>query len=81
MFVFRNLIRYKNDTVAVQIGRNFISIFFIRKQFLKMAQVSSSSTIGFFTNSPQYKNANIANSVLTLPLEISWTNEVCNIEI
>ena len=29
-------------------------------------------TIEFFTNSPQYKNANIANFVLALPLKISW---------
>ena len=34
----------------------------------------------FFTNSPQYKNANIANFVLALPLERCRTKEVCNLE-
>ena len=28
---------------------------------------------GVFTNSPQYKNANIANFVLAVPLEMNWT--------
>ena len=36
---------------------------------------------GFFTNSPQNKNANIANFVLAMSLEINWTNEVCNLEM
>ena len=31
-----------------------------------------------FQNSPQYKNAKIANFVLPLPLEIKKNNEVCN---
>ena len=37
--------------------------------------------IGVFTNSPQHKNANIANFVLTLPLERNWTDEVCKLEM
>ena len=32
-------------------------------------------------NSPQYKNANIANFVLARLLERNWTNEVCNLEM
>ena len=36
---------------------------------------------GFFANSPQYKNANIANFVLSVPLEMNWTNEVWNFEM
>ena len=31
-------------------------------------------SIEFFTNSPQYKNANIDNFVLALPLKINWFN-------
>ena len=38
------------------------------------------AALGFFTNSPQYKNANIANFVLALPSERNWTNEVYNFE-
>ena len=35
----------------------------------------------FFKNAPQYKNANIANFVLALPLETNQTNEISNLEI
>ena len=35
----------------------------------------------FFRNIPQYKNANIGNFVLTVPLEINWTNDVYNLAI
>ena len=38
-------------------------------------------TLEFFTNSPQYKNANIANFILALPLKINYSNEACNLEI
>ena len=37
--------------------------------------------IRFFTKSPPYKNANIANFVLAVPLEMNETSEVCNLEI
>ena len=37
--------------------------------------------LGFFTNSSQYKNANVASFVLAVPLETTWTNEVCNLEM
>ena len=38
--------------------------------------------IGFFTNSLQYKNSNIANfAFIFLPLEWNWTKEVCNFEM
>ena len=37
--------------------------------------------IRVFTNFPQYKNTNIANLVLAVPLEKNWANEVCNIEM
>ena len=33
-----------------------------------------------FTNSPQYKNTNIANFVLAIPFKLNQTNEVCNLE-
>ena len=33
------------------------------------------SQIEFFTNSPQYKNANIVNFVFVRPLEIYQSNE------
>ena len=55
---------------------------------LEVFQVISSSKscktndpIGFFTNFPQYKNANIANFVLAVTSERNWTNEVCNLEM
>ena len=35
--------------------------------------------IEFFTS--QYKNANVANFVLAVPLEMSRTNEVCNLKM
>ena len=38
------------------------------------------TTLGVFTNSTQYRNANIANFVLALPLEGNWTNVVCNLK-
>ena len=34
-----------------------------------------------FTNSTQYKNANIANLVLAVPLKVNQTKEVCNLEM
>ena len=38
-------------------------------------------TIVFFTNSTQYKNGNIANFVLAVPLEIDYNNRVYNLKI
>ena len=38
-------------------------------------------SIEFFTISPQYKNANIANFILALPLKINKSNEVYNLEM
>ena len=38
-------------------------------------------TVGFFTNSTQYKNVNIANFVIAVPLDMNETSEVCNLEI
>ena len=38
-------------------------------------------TLGFFTNYPQYKHANIANFILVVQLERYWTNEVCKVEM
>ena len=35
----------------------------------------------FFTNSPQYKNVNIANFVLALSLKIKYSHRTCNLEI
>ena len=37
--------------------------------------------MGVFTNSLQYKNANIANFSLAVSLEMNEINEVCNLEI
>ena len=41
----------------------------------------SPTTLGIFINSPQYKNANIANFVLAVPLKIKWTNEISYLEM
>ena len=35
----------------------------------------------FLTNSPQYKNASVANFVLVVSLETNYKYEVCNLEI
>ena len=35
----------------------------------------------FFTNSPQYNNANIANFTLAVPLKINKTNKMNNLEM
>ena len=37
--------------------------------------------IGFFTNSPQNKNGNIANFILAVPFQRNWTNKVCNLNM
>ena len=37
--------------------------------------------LGVFTKFPQYKNANIANFILAVPLEMNGTNEVYNLQI
>ena len=42
--------------------------------------MTDSFALGVFTNSLQYNNANIANFVLAVPLKVTWTNEVCNLE-
>ena len=44
-------------------------------------KVHPTRRLGFFTNFPWYKNANIANFILAVPLEMSQTNEVCNFEM
>ena len=38
-------------------------------------------TLEVLTDSPQYKNANIANFVLAVPLEMNKKSEVCNIQM
>ena len=35
----------------------------------------------FFTNSPQYNSANIANFILAVPLKIYETNKMNNLEM
>ena len=37
--------------------------------------------IEVFTNSLQYKNANIANFILAVPFRMSLTNEICNLNM
>ena len=34
-----------------------------------------------FTNSHEYKNVNIANFFVTVPLKRNWMNEVCNLDM
>ena len=46
-----------------------------------MTNISIDHLIEFFINSPHYTNANTANLVLVVPLEMSLTNEVCYLEI
>ena len=44
-------------------------------------KLSRVKLIEVFTNSLQYKNANIADFVLDEPLKFNQSNEVCNLEI
>ena len=53
-------------------------IFFINGSAGTLFLYLDHNLIGFFTNSPQYKNANIGNFVLAVRLERNWTKEVCN---
>ena len=41
----------------------------------------SSNIMGFFTNIPHYKNANIAKFVLAVILKMNWANEVSCLEM
>ena len=51
----------------------------VRSLSVIVAGIIVQQTLGFFTNSPQYRNANISNFVLAVPLEINKTNEVYNL--
>ena len=52
------------------------------KLYFKTCTVARALTsLGFFTNSLQYKNASIANFVLAVLLQMNQINEVCNLEI
>ena len=48
---------------------------------ISIGEANVEGSVGFFTNSPQYKNVNFAKLVLTLPLEMNETNEVYNLEM
>ena len=54
---------------------------FVIEKLLHSAEGIPKRLVRFFTNSPQYKNANIANIVLAVSLERNWTNEVGNLEM
>ena len=47
----------------------------------KWMLMESFGRIDFFTIPAQYKNANITNFILAVPLEINQTNEVINLEM
>ena len=69
---------YLTRTWQVATGLQFI----LRRQVDQSETVRLRSTLEFFTNLPQYKNGNIANFVLIVPLDINYqlsTNEVYNI--
>ena len=57
-----------------------IFFFLIDKWYMTKLVTSCYLVVEFFTNSPQYKNANIADFVLALPFKINWSNELCNLE-
>ena len=54
---------------------------FVIEKLLQGAEGIPIRLVRFFTNFPQYKNANIANFVLAVSLERNWTIEVCNLEM
>ena len=60
--------------LAVYILLQFSFSFFYFSTIIEMP-------LGFFTNPPQNKNANIANFISAMLLESNWTNEVCNLEM
>ena len=45
----------------------------------KQSMAKIASAIEFFTNSLQYKKANIVNFILAVPLEMNYTNEIHNV--
>ena len=58
--------------MVISILRSKNPVYVSQTHFIDMG------TIEFFTNSPEYKNANIANFILAVPSERNWTNEDCN---
>ena len=48
---------------------------------LKIPLTYLMTALEVFANSAECKNANIAKSVLTVPLEMNKNNEVCNLEM
>ena len=63
--------------MTVTIFQNLINfkIALVIKLFFQIAQIE------FFAIALQYKNGNIANFILALPLQINWSNKACNVEI
>ena len=44
-------------------------------------EICGNKTLEFFTISPQYKNANMTNFILAVPLKIRKTYKVCKLDI
>ena len=63
----------------MSIGHVILYPGYCNQKLLWYLEFVARGTVGFFTNSPQYKNANIANFVLAVPLERNSTNEVYNL--
>ena len=53
----------------------------IEQQWRSKSNNRLSKSIEFFTNSPQYKNANIANFILAMPFRIDQADEVYSLDI
>ena len=53
---------------------------FIKSRLKAKLIISYTSTIEFFTSSPQHKNGNIAYFVLVMRFKLKKTNKVCNLE-
>ena len=89
IFFIQKQCNFSNTFFCVTILWNFLLTPYLRilcgRDFLSQPNKISnqcttiSTTIGFFTNFPQYKNANIVIFFLTVPSERNWTNEVCNL--
>ena len=64
--------------------RCYHSLFFSSsaKVVKSIRMLKSGFSLGFFKElSAKYKNVKIMNFVLVVPLEMNWTNEICDLEI
>ena len=82
LFIWRQVSRYVNqiDLSSNELTSNRCPCAGLVQDSVKLA-TRSARTLEVFTNSAQYKNVNIANFLLAVPLKIYWTTEVSHLEM